>query len=97
MPAYTPDWAEPTREEVLLKAGVRHLRPKLLREDAVGDVLLFRMRNGYVAKHLGLQSEVGDEARFIHAYSGLGVTESALTDPWRRRIAARFAFPDRAG
>ena len=96
IPAYTPDWAEPTRDEVLLRAGMRHLRPKPSREEAAGDVLLFRMRNGCVAKHLGLQSEVGKGARFIHAYSGLGVIESALTDPWRRRIVARFAFPDGA-
>ena len=33
------------------------------------------------------------EARFIHAYSGHSVSESALTVPWARRIAARFSFP----
>lgn len=96
MPAYTADWAEPTGDEVLLRAGHRLLCPKPVAEEAAGDVILFRMRAGHVAKHLGLQSSVGAEARFIHAYSGHCVTESALTDPWRRRIAARFAFPDGA-
>ncbi len=96
VPAYTPDWAEPMRDEVLLKAGRRLLLPKAMTDEAVGDVILFRMREGRVAKHLGLQSETRPEARFIHAYSGQGVTESALTGPWRRRIAARFTFPDGA-
>ena len=59
-----------------------------------GDVLLFRMRDGAVAKHLGILSEAGAAARFIHAYSRHGVIESPLSAPWRRRIAAIFAFPE---
>ena len=96
VPAYTSDWAETGGDEVLLAAGQRLLIPKPAGDEAAGDVILFRMRAGHVAKHLGLQSGTGPGARFIHAYSGHGVTESALTDPWRRRIAARFAFPDGA-
>jgi hypothetical protein len=57
--------------------------------------LLFRMRAGAVAKHLGIQGRIGAEASFIHAYSGHGVIESALTAPWARRVVARFAFPER--
>lgn len=96
VPAYTADWAEPSGDEVLLRAGQRLLLAKSVGDEAGGDVILFRMRAGHVAKHLGLQSAIGAGARFIHAYSGHCVTESALTDPWRRRIAARFAFPDGA-
>jgi NlpC/P60 family putative phage cell wall peptidase len=94
VPAYTPDWSEPQREEVLWQGAARHLVQKSRRDAAVGDVLLFRMRNAGVAKHLGLQSEVGAGPRFIHAYSGHGVLESPLSQPWARRIAARFAFPE---
>ncbi|KMK67702.1 peptidase [Puniceibacterium sp. IMCC21224] len=93
IPAYTMDWSEPQGEERLWQAALRHLEPKSLLEESHGDVLLFRMRNGAVAKHLGLQSVVGELAAFVHAYSGHGVIESGLTAPWRRRIAARFAFP----
>jgi NlpC/P60 family putative phage cell wall peptidase len=93
VPAYTPDWSEPAREERLWQAARRHLRPKPLARAAPGDVILFRMRAGAVAKHLGLQGRVGPTASFIHAYSGHGVVESALTPPWARRIVARFAFP----
>jgi hypothetical protein len=53
------------------------------------------MRAGAVAKHLGIQGRIGAEASFIHAYSGHGVIESALTAPWARRVVARFAFPER--
>ena len=96
VPAYTADWAEPIGDEALYHAGRRLLFLRPAASEAVGDVILFRMRAGHVAKHLGVQSETGAGARFIHAYSGHCVTESPLTAPWRRRIAARFAFPDGA-
>ena len=95
VPAYTRDWSEPQGDEVLWRAALRHLRAKRLDQDAPGDLLLFRMRQGAVAKHLGLQAETGISPTFIHAYSGHGVVESALTPPWERRIVARFAFPER--
>jgi NlpC/P60 family putative phage cell wall peptidase len=94
IPAYTADWAEPSREEVLLAAARRWLSEKPIDEPALGDVLLFRMRDGSVAKHLGLQSEIEAHPRFIHSYTGFGVIESSLSAPWQRRIAARFAFPE---
>jgi NlpC/P60 family putative phage cell wall peptidase len=94
VPAYTADWAEPSRQEVLLEAAHRRLVPRPIGSVQIGDVLLFRMRDGSIAKHLGLQSAVGDHPRFIHAYTGYGVIESSLSMPWQRRIAARFAFPE---
>jgi NlpC/P60 family putative phage cell wall peptidase len=95
VPAYTADWSETSGEERLWRAARRHLVERPLAEAAPGDVLLFRMRDGGVAKHLGVQTIVGSEPRFIHAYSGRGVVENALTPPWARRITARFAFPER--
>lgn len=88
-PAYTMDWSEPQGDERLWRAAKRHLLARPMGQPEAGDVLLFRMRDGAVAKHLGIASEQG----FIHSYSGHGVIESALTKPWQRRIAARFAFP----
>lgn len=93
VPAYSMDWSEPQGEEHLWRAAQRCLLPKDLEDAAPGDVLLFRMRGGAVAKHLGIQSQIGDQARVIHSYWGHGVCESALTLPWRRRIVARFQFP----
>ena len=93
VPAYSRDWSEPQREERLWQAAARHLVEKDREDEAAGDVLLFRMRDRSVAKHLGLQGNIGKEASFIHSYSGHGVVESPLSRPWRRRVAARFEFP----
>ncbi|MDG1458480.1 MAG: peptidase [Pseudoprimorskyibacter sp.] len=93
VPAYSMDWSEPQGDECLMRAGHRHMVVKTLGECVVGDVLLFRMRTGSVAKHLGIQSKVGDNPQFIHAYSGHGVIESRLSLPWRRRIVGRFVLP----
>lgn len=94
MPAYTADWAEPQREEILWAAAHRNLLPKSISDYASGDVLLFRMREGSVAKHLGIVAEGAPVPTFIHAYHGHGVVESALTEPWYRRIVACFSFPE---
>lgn len=93
VPAYTPDWSEPQGEEVLWRAALTHLERKDPEASAPGDVILFRMRSGAVAKHLGLQSSVQPVPRFIHAYDGHGVVETTLSGPWARRVVARFAFP----
>lgn len=101
-PGYSMDWSEPQGQELLWQAALRHLVPKPVADAALGDVLLFRMRAGAVAKHLGIQSccvtQDGEAqsqgAAFIHAYSARGVVESALTPSWHRRVVARFTFPE---
>ena len=93
VPPYVPDWDEPQGREVLLAACRRLLVAKP--DASLGDVIVFRMRAGSVAKHLGIQSQLGSNAAFIHSFQGHGVVESGLTAPWQRRIAARFAFPTR--
>jgi NlpC/P60 family putative phage cell wall peptidase len=92
VPAYSTDWSEPQGEERLWAAAARHLRAKSGVPGA-GDVILFRMRQGSVAKHLGLVTQVGADARFVHAYARHGVVESPLSAPWARRIVAVFEFP----
>lgn len=95
VPAYTPDWGEPQRDEVLWRSAQFYLREKSGAVES-GDVLLFRMREGAVAKHLGIAGVVGSAPTFIHAFTGHGVVESPYSAPWRRRLAAVFAFPERA-
>lgn len=92
-PSYTRDWGEYSGDEILLAAASRWLVPRPLEERQIGDVLLFRMRAGAVAKHLGILSAAGPTPNFIHAYSGHGVVESPLSEPWARRIVSAFAFP----
>jgi NlpC/P60 family putative phage cell wall peptidase len=95
VPGYTPDWAEPGRSEELLAAAGRHLVAVARGEARVGDVVVLRMREGGVAKHVGFlaRSPLG-HLTLIHAYSGYGVVESALTPAWARRIAGVFRFPE---
>jgi len=93
VPAYTPDWDEAAGREVLWAAAARLMREKPVGEAAAGDVLLFRMRAGAVAKHLAIQGEVGPRATFIHAMSGARVVESPFSAPWARRVVARFVLP----
>jgi NlpC/P60 family putative phage cell wall peptidase len=93
VPPYSMDWSEPQGQEALWQAARRHLQAKPPGDAAAGDVLLFRMRDGAVAKHLGVQVASGGAAAFIHAYARRGVVRSALSQPWRRRLVARFEFP----
>ena len=93
IPAYTADWSEPDGREELYDAARQFLVPLALTDARPGDVLLFRMRPGAVAKHLGILARTGEAAAFIHAYSGHGVVLSPLSAPWRRKIAATFRFP----
>lgn len=94
VPAYTEDWAEPQNDEVLARAARRVMRQVPHdRLPVAGELLLFRMRENAIAKHLGILATVGAASTFIHAYSGHGVVESSLSAPWARRIASRFEFP----
>lgn len=94
VPNYTRDWSEADGREDLFAAALRWLGPCRNDDPFVqGQVLLFRMRDGAVAKHLGILAATGGDAAFIHAYTGHGVIESPLSDPWARRIVGRFSFP----
>lgn len=93
-PAYAPDWSEPSGEEALWRAMARHMREAAPDAAESGDILLFRLRRGGPAKHLGiLAADPAGAATVIHAYSGHGVVESALCDAWRRRLVAAFRMP----
>ncbi len=94
-PDYTADWGEYAGGELLLAGAERHLIAENGDQDRLGQVLLFRMRAGAVAKHLGIVSGIGTVPTFIHAYDRHGVVESPLSRPWRQRITARFRFPER--
>jgi NlpC/P60 family putative phage cell wall peptidase len=95
VPPYSRDWGETGPIEVLAEAA-RAAMIELPIEDArTGDVILFRMRAGAIAKHCGIRSGAARGARphFIHAYEHTGVIEQELTPAWQRRIAFAFRFP----
>lgn len=89
-PPYTPDWAEAAGTETLIAAATRHLVRISLCEAAPGDVVLFRLAPGAMAKHAGL---LVAPDRMVHACSGRAVVEVHLGPWWRRRMAAVFRFP----
>ncbi|MEL6102809.1 MAG: NlpC/P60 family protein [Pseudomonadota bacterium] len=93
-PAYSRDWSEPSGDEALWRAAQRHLLVCDAGAPDPGDVVLFRMKSGAVAKHLGVIGAAAPIPTFIHAYSGHRVVESPLSRPWQRRIVARFKFPE---
>jgi NlpC/P60 family putative phage cell wall peptidase len=92
IPAYSADWAEAGAGDKLLEAARLLMIPKDMAHSIPGDMIVFRWRNGVAAKHVGILT--GPD-RFIHAYEGHSVMESALVPQWRKRIAGVFAFPDR--
>jgi NlpC/P60 family putative phage cell wall peptidase len=89
-PPYAPDWAEAHGEETLARAAMRHLVKVESDHIGAGDVLLFRWREGFVAKHAAIAS---GEGTMIHAHDGAAVCEVALSPWWRRRLAYAFRFP----
>ena len=107
VPPYSRDWGEAGPHEVLAEAARAAMVEIAPAEARTGDVVLFRMRQGAIAKHAGILTPGGRSGRphrstrpyrsarphFIHAYERTGVIEEPLTDPWRRRIAFAFRFP----
>jgi NlpC/P60 family putative phage cell wall peptidase len=89
-PGYSRDWAEASGIETMLEAARRHLYEIAPSETRPGDVLIFRMRAGAVAKHAAI---LASPMTMIHATEGVPVSEVALSPWWRRRIAGAFSFP----
>jgi NlpC/P60 family putative phage cell wall peptidase len=89
-PAYSRDWAEAAREETLAEAARMHLVEIEPGEFQPGDVLLFRYRDRYPAKHAAI---VSAPSLMVHAHDGAAVAEVAIAPWWRRRLAYAFHFP----
>lgn len=89
-PAYSRDWAEASGRETMLEAAARHLIAIPAEAATAGNVIVFRLRAGTVAKHAAILSS---GTTMIHAIEGAPVSEVPLSPWWRRRIAAAFAFP----
>jgi len=98
IPPYSRDWGETGPREVLAEAARAAMIEIAPGEAGPGALLLFCMRAGAIAKHIGI---VTGPERFVHAYERTGVIEEPLTRAWRRRAAFAFLFPapapDRTG
>jgi NlpC/P60 family putative phage cell wall peptidase len=90
VPPYRPDWAESGAAQTLIDGLKNWLAPIEVSEAAAGDVLVFTLRRGALAKHVGILST---PVHFIHAHEGAAVAEIALTAWWQRHAMAAFRFP----
>lgn len=89
VPAYSRDWGEVGRREVLIEA-LRAVMIGAGSGPAPGMLLVFRMVPRAMAKHAGI---LVAPDRFIHAHERLGVVEEGLTRAWARRVVCAFRFP----
>ena len=89
-PAYSRDWAEASGAETLAAAARTHLVEIDPAQFSPGDVILFRYRERYPAKHAAI---VSASDMMIHAHDGAAVAEVAIAPWWRRRLAYAFRFP----
>lgn len=90
VPPYTPTWYEREDRDPLLAAGKRHLVEVAGDQVAIGDVVVFRMKDGVSAKHCGIMTT---SDTMIHAYSNNQVVETNLGDWWKKKIVGVFQFP----
>lgn len=88
-PPYSLDWAESRDEETMLNAARKYLIEISPNDAYAGDVLIFRYKANYNAKHSVILSSSNT---MIHAINGSLVCEVNLQDWWIRRIAAAFKF-----
>lgn len=91
MPNYSADWRDASRGAGLLEAA-EALMERAKGEPQAGQLVLFRLQRSLPPRHCGIMVAPG---RFIHAQEGLGVVEANMSESWRRRVAAAFAFPAR--
>ena len=92
IPPYSPDWAERGRDEIMLTAAGQYLTEINMDKAMAGDVLVFRLAPGRLAKHCAILSTSDS---MIHAWQGHMVCETAFDKRWQRRLAGVFAFPKR--
>jgi NlpC/P60 family putative phage cell wall peptidase len=90
VPAYAADWAEASNSETLADAAARHLTAIAVADIRPGNLLLFRWRTGFAAKHAAVATAAD---LMVHAHDGAAVAEVAIAPWWRRRLAFAFRFP----
>lgn len=78
-PPYSRDWAEASAIETMLEAARRHLAEIDPREVRRGDVVIFRLRRGAMAKHCGIVSfhSSAPDIRPAFAHLAVGSEEAA--------------------
>lgn len=89
-PPYSPDWGEASGQETLISAARRNFCEGDVGDPQPGDVLVFRMCRGAIAKHAAILVSASTMA---HAVERIGVIEIPFAHWWRRRLVGVFVFP----
>jgi NlpC/P60 family putative phage cell wall peptidase len=89
-PPYTPGWGETGAIEHMLEAAHRHLVSLPIPDADLGDVMIFRLRHGLIAKHAAILTS---RTTMIHAQSEDRVREVTMNGWWWRHAAGAFGFP----
>lgn len=89
-PAYTADWGEAGGQETLIEAARRNLIEVTMPLPRAGDVVVFRIRRGAIAKHAAIMTSA---TTIVHAVEGIGTAEVVFSPWWQRRLAGVFTFP----
>jgi NlpC/P60 family putative phage cell wall peptidase len=92
-PPYSLDWAESSGKETLLEAARRHMFEVNLSDANFGDVIVFRHKKEYPAKHSAIITSIDADIYVIHAIQHMPVSEMMLTKLWLDRAATAFRFP----
>lgn len=90
IPPYTPNFTENSTNEVFKALADQVFQPIPLEEIQPGDMVLFRWKEGNVAKHCGILTS---PTTFIHAHERACVAEVTLSNWWKRHLAYAFRFP----
>ncbi len=91
VPPYAADWAEADAQDPLKQAADRYLAPVGECAIQAGHVLLFRWRPHVAAKHLAIATSA---THMIHAHDGCCVTEVAISDTWKKKLAFCYKFDE---
>ncbi len=90
IPPYSRDWGEAGPVEVLAEGARSCMIEVEAGDPPPGALLMFRMRERAIAKHVGILTDTGT---LIHARERLGVIEETFTRSWQRRLAFAFLYP----
>lgn len=90
IPPYSRDWGETGPREVVAEGARGCMIEVAPAEAPAGALLMFRMRERAIAKHVGILTDCG---ALIHARERLGVIEEPFIRSWRRRLAFAFLYP----
>jgi NlpC/P60 family putative phage cell wall peptidase len=91
IPYYTPNWAEETKDNIMVNVCKKYLEEIPLNAYIPGDIMLYRMLRSAPVKHCAI---VVSPDSIVHAYSGHGVIKTSLLHGRNSQLMHVFRFPE---